>query len=404
MWLRLAVLCVLSSLVVGVAASHALTGATIGAIYWPAWSSGSETLVVTSNYRAQSILSRASLQSKAPWYCTSAHANKLYCIQTQAQMDKEIQLAATFLNYWAFFWYGAASGNVSAGSPDLQRAWDLYQASAYNTTLKWSLNMQLRYLGANPWSDTAGWQANVDTIVTHMGQSTYQKVGGRPLLFLWWLDADVTTYFAGSQANLATAIAYLRTQAATAGVGDPYVVVQRNGKSQSSIDAIVTAIGADVLGEYGGGVARLADPGASTTYATQDALVQANWTTLSGTHKIVIPLLIGRNACPRLTNPPQWEAGTLFPYAGMNLCYAVGTPAAIAAGQVTAAGVWADANPTKHDKVFLIYSWTEYEEGEQPLGPTRGDPPQSDPPYTPGQSSGLSALLNAVGPVLHGYR
>lgn len=391
----------------------ALSGLILSANYWPAYndnnSAGGSTYQDQNS--EQAALGQTAWQSQAPWYCVPA-PSRITCNLTQAYMDQDLQLAqAVGVTNFAFYWTGAQAGGVNFQYyPPDQQAWDTYQASPENTRVKWTLNLRLPFIGANPFSDTTQLHANIDQIVAYMGQSTYQKMGAnRPILYIFYVAADLTNWFAGSQVNVKTATDYVRSQAIAAGLGNPYIVFQVVGVGAAA-QTNLTAMGGDAASEYIAGVStgtfRPATVAASNTYATYDAAVQARWVTLAGASTKIVPVVQpGQDYRARNQTPPPWEAGNTFPRMGLSLFYQAGTPAAIAAGQMTALGVWMDANPTLHDGVAWLYSWTEHGEGGTAASqPTLGDPPLTSPPYTGGASSGLTLKLNAIGPVLYGYR
>lgn len=403
----------LISLLIVVQTASALTGLVLSANYWPAYNdnqTGNSDYV--GNNSEQAAAGQPDWQSRAPWYCV-AGAGTMTCNLTQANMDNDIQIAeAAGITNFAFFWTGSQAGGVNFQyRTSYQQAWDKYQSSSHNTRVKWCLNLRIPFMGAYPaFSDTTQWHANVDQLVAYFGQSTYQKVGAnRPLIYFFYVAADLTDWFSGSTANVATAIAYLRSQSIAAGLGTPYVVMQGIGAGATA-QTNLTTFGADAASDYisnvSTGAFRPATIASSNTYATYDAAVQTRWNTLSATGTKIVPVIQpGQDFRGRNQTPPPWEAGSTFPRMGLSLFYQEGTPAAIAAGQVTALGVWMDANPTLHDKIAWLYSWTEHMEGgSAALQPTIGDPPLSNPPYTGGASSGLTLKLNAIGPVLYGYR
>jgi len=351
----------------------------------------------------QAVIAKPEFQALAPSYCVTGRAS-MNCVQTQTTMDREIQIAAAAgIKAFAFSWFGNATANLGpGGDSSLQASYGLYQSSALTDT-KFALIMQPGYLGATDFAGgVTNWHANVNTIATIMGQARYQKVlTSRPIIFLYYYAPDITTYFNNSLANLGTAITYLRSLLPS---NNPYVVLMMPGASVATMNSTKTTIGADALSDYYVQLAP-ATTGASKTYATQDAAVQARWTALNGSgDAIVPPLQVIGGRRPQLTTPSVYTPG-FYPRMGEALFWTRGTPAQLAAGQFTAAMQYLQANPSVvPSKAVWIWSAYDGSEGGYPLMPTIGDPPQTQPPYTAGASTGLTGLLNILGPLLYSYR
>lgn len=363
------------------------TGVTPVFIRWDAWYSTAGS--VTAYHDA---LSPARWQSRAPWFSQVVSPYRVICEGNQANMDLEILAAQNAgIKAWAFDWYGAGTGSPASppGSVGLNAGWTLYNASANKSLVKWCLLLQgSNNLGYNPWSNTAGWHANVDQIVTYLQQANYLKIGGRPVIFCLGIG-DTATYFAGSNANVTTAWNYLRSQSAAAGAGSPYVVALGSPYTPSaSSSAIRPILTADAISNYVSPTTNTALPNTAAELHTKNA---AWWATQVGTGNKTVPnVLMGWDVRPRV-QLPQFQGGRI-PWFGNDAYYTLPSPAQVAThlqNCVDFIGANAAACETK---MMLVYSWSECDEGGTSGIPTLGDPPTGNPPTT--------NLLTALKPVL----
>lgn len=350
----------------------------------------------------QAVLAKGQFQALAPSFCTAGR-HTLSCTQTQTAMDREMQIAAAAgIKAFAFSWFANRSANLGPGGEGaLQTSYTLFNSSA-RTDIKQVLIMQPGYLGATDFgASTTNWHANVDAVAAIMQQANYQKVlTNKPILFLYYYAPDITTYFNNSLANLGTAITYLRSQLPN----DGYVVLMMPGASAATLHSTKGTIGADAISDY---YVQLAptSKAASKTYATQDAAVQARWAALAATGSSIVPPLqfIG-GPRPNVRTPSRFTP-SFFQRMGEALYWLKGTPAQLAAGQVTAVGTYMAGNASVVPaKAIWIYSAYDSSEGGYPVLPSLGDPPLTQPPYTAGANAGLTNLLNVIGPVLYSYR
>lgn len=351
----------------------------------------------------QSVLAKGQFQGLAPSYC-AAGRHTLSCTQTQTDMDREIQIAAAAgIKAFAFSWFANRSANLGpGGEAAFQTSYTLFNSSA-QTGVKFALILQPGYLGATDFgASNTNWQANTDAIAAILGGAKYQRVlTSRPIVFLYYYAPDITTYFNNSLANLGTAITRLRAQLPS---NNPYVVLMMPGASVATMHSTLGTIGADAISDYHVQIAP-ASAGATKTYAAQDAIVQARWPALIASgDAIVPPLQFAGGARPNLRTPSRLTSG-VYQRMGELIAWVKGTAAAIAAGQVTSVGTWMAANSSAvPSKAIWIYSAYDGAEGGYPVLPSIGDPPLTQPPYTAGANSGLTTLLNAIGPILYSYR
>ncbi len=367
-----------------------LTGAIPGCIRWDAWDTQSGYARLSQN-----SLGPVQWQPRAPWYCTIDSPYHVTCSSTQANMDMQIQLAAQAgYKYWAFDWYGAAPNghNGPQGLPELNAALTFYNASTYKSLLNFCIISGASMFGATTSFTGNDWQYQVNYWVSIYQQSNYQKVlGNRPLVYILWNDAEVSGWFSNNIANIATALAYLRTQCVAAGLGSPYIALMHGTGSYAATE--IAAIGADACALYTSGLSIAAVP---DTAASLDAQTQATWAQQATSGYPIIPVVQhGWDTRPRRQNV---LANTGYrPYLNMRSYFTPGTPAQIAA-QYTEALAYIAANPSiVPTKALLAYSWTECDEGGGAGIPTLGDPPVN---AESGQALTTSNLLKAIGPVL----
>jgi hypothetical protein len=280
---------------------------------------------------------------------------------SQSIIDAEIAAAKNAgLKYWAFLMYGQ-SGSDLRQTPEMMAAWNTYQTSAIKAQVPWCAMIPLYLLGS-----TGSYTTQVSQIVGWMQQAYYLKVlSGRPVLYIYWTQSDLTTFWGGSLSNVAAAITALRSAVTAAGLSTPYVVVMNGAET-----TVYAGIGADAISSYTAtGETALAAP-----YATLDSVTQAYWTTLASKGvPIVPPIMAGFDRRPRVARPVGWEVASQRPYFGLNRYFAQPTTSELAA-HVQAGVNYIVSNPTACPSLLgLIYAWNECDEGGWLL-PTIGDP------------------------------
>jgi hypothetical protein len=373
----------------------------VGAWRWDAWYSQS-----SSNSRgAQNCLGPAQFQSRAPWFSNVVSKYKIEATGTQANMDLEIRLAKQAgLSYFAFDWYGSQPYLLGSYDAGLYQGLNLYLSSAYNGLVNYCLNLSTGGLGAPGAWATNNWQADCNVILGHLNNPCYQQVaGGRPLLFVTWYASDITNYFAGSVANLATAIAYLRAGCTR---GNPYIVII---DAPSSADSEMASVSADAIGLYGSGQVAAALP---DTYANLTTKTQNYWTNymLPTGAPLILPMSSGQDNRPQCLFGVPWQASVPPLYPQLQYWQA-GTPAAVASHITSALSFLSAHSAVCPAASVAIYSWNECSEGGNTLCPTLGDPPvNTDAAYATWLSANpswpaalpTSNMLAAIGGVLRG--
>ena len=183
------------------------------------------------------------------------------------------------------------------------------------------------------------------------------------LFTIYWLDADFQTYWGGVYANVAAMITALRAACATAGIGNPYVVVL-----PASNTTIYSGIGADAIGFYNPPVTLTP----SMTYAAYDAAVQATWPNQVATGvPNLLTLSSGWVNQARIRRPDGYEL--VYPRMGA-LGTVVKPTAAELKSHVAAGRAYITANPTAFPaNIGLLYAWSEWYEGNG-IGPTHANP------------------------------
>ena len=354
----------------------------IGAIRWDAWYSWTQGGLSEG---VQKQFSVAGMQSRAPWFAQVASPYQLKAIGTQANIDTECQMAATAgIDYWAFDCY--QPGNAFAfASTEMSQAWTYYQASPNKNLTKWCWMTFPQHWSSATFADNS-WQPFLATIATqHCTQSNYQKVmGNRPLVFIFHVNSTVNT------SQMATAVAYFRSQCTGAGLGTPYMVMANDGDSTAALLAArATACGLDAVSNYGAPFLaeyRTTIPG---SYDTLDTVMQNNWAAQAAAGKVVPTGCCGWDTRCRIAAP---EANTPVPPRIGGLLYWSNPTPARAAQHVQSLTSFVAANATACEaQAALIYSWTECTEGSvRALIPTLGDPPVG----------GTTQLLTAIKGVL----
>lgn len=342
-----------------------------GAVRWDAWYSSSDP----NSVAAQNALSPQRWQFRAPWFSQVRSDYILRAAGTQANMDVEISCAANAgLKYWAFDQY--ESGNA------FLNGWNLYQSSASNSLMHWCW---MCFNDRGYFGSTGNFSTEVTAFVNWFLQTNYQKVlTNRPLLYLFFTAAPAT--FGGSSSNFAAFITALKSACATAGLGDPYIVVCG---SYPASNTFKTAIGADALSAYAGVVTTPTQP---SSYAQLTAGTEGFWAQMGNSGSAIVPCCItGWDTRPRKQNPIPWGIGSYAPaYSRLSNYFTPGTNAEIAA-HIQNAVNYVGANPSKcPSTAILVYSWTECDEGGGCMMPTIGDSLQV------GDTTNLLTAISAV--------
>lgn len=354
--------------------------AIFGLIRWDAWYQWGAADV---SGEQQKMFSVAGLQFRAPWFAQVASPYLLKCIGTQANVNTEIQMAATAgIDYFAFMNYQTGSP-LGYADPNVSVAWNYYQASPNKTLVKWCWMTQENHWGSTTFSDNT-WQSFLNNIATtQCTQTNYQKVlTNRPLVFVFNYYGTVV-----STVNMATAISYFRSRCIAAGLGTPYMVMQTDDTSISGAAARATACGFDAVSNYAI-AAVAAEPPTGGDYNVLDTAVKNRWAAQIAAGKVLPCGVSGWDLRTRYRCPEGNSHA--MPRIGDGLYWMAPSPARVAQhiGDlmtfVTGHAAQCDA------QAALLYSWDECTEGGNALIPTLGDPPVS----------GSTNMLTAVKAVL----
>lgn len=312
----------------------------VGAIRYDAWDAPSAGLTQAE----QAALSQAPYADRAPFWASVSGSTVTLPAATQGRIDSEIGYAAAAgLSFWAFLgWDPADPANA---------ALNLYRSSSRRGDIGFCMieNMQgLYYLGA--------WLPNVARTIGLMAEPGYHKAfGTRPLLFINAMsDADIIARF-GSLDATATVLAGIRSQCATAGVGDPYIVMMDGWHVRA---ADLAGYGADAASSYAAlGVIASPQPYASLAAAAKQWRIDAAAEGVA----VVPPLTVGWDYRPRIGGSATYFGGEAT--GNPNAYWQRATADEIA--QHIADGVaWMRANEADAPaQIALAYAWNEFTEG-----------------------------------------
>ena len=310
----------------------------VGAIRWDAWY-GPDTAPKSSEWYAAHDLDPPQYQRRAPFFAKRTSDKRLSINGTQEDMDAEITYAANAgVKYWAFGWYPA--------SRPLHKAWEFYENSPRKALVNWCA-----LIGLNSLAEKFPPQAD---LVTYFRGPQYEKVGGRPLLFVMHEKAALP--------RVARSILDLRAACSAAKIESPYIVVQCSIAETGAADA--KAVGSDAISAYSSAPYIRKGP---VPYTTLDLDVRRFWVELAATGLPVVPNgMTGWDLRPRIEGTPPFDpiASTMDRY------FAPGTPQEIA-NHVEAMLSFIKANPRSCPATTaLIYSWNECDEGGSVLCPT----------------------------------
>jgi hypothetical protein len=199
---------------------------------------------------------------------------------------------------------------------------------------------------------TTDWDDVAPALLSFMQEPTYKTVlRNRPLLFVLDLPIWVSSHFGGSWSAAHTAFDQLRTDAQTAGLGNPYLAAMSLFNLSAAVQG-VDELGFDAISNY-------AVAGFDATehpYSDLASLAAGDWDTQRATGKKVIPLaMAGWDPRPRIDN-----GSTVY---GSSSFYLQPTPSALGAHVQDAIG-WAKSWPSVvQPDTLVIYNWSENAEG-----------------------------------------
>jgi hypothetical protein len=338
LFLRWGTISVLAALHRRIANAYTPRQVRIGAIRWDAWYSP-DTSPGSSEWYAAHDLDPDAFHYRAPFFAEQVGKERMSINGTQSSIDAEIDYAANAgIDYWAFGWY-------QEGRP-LHKAWEYYQASPQRERVKWCALIGLNSL-AQRFPPTAN-------LISSFRQSNYERFGDRPLLYVMHEKTEI--------ASARRSLELIRSECVSAGIGDPYVVIQCSVAKTGASDA--EAINADAISAYASAPAISNGP---VSYLVLDRFVRNFWTQMVRTGVAVVPnVMTGWDRRPRIRQPPPFDS-----YRAKATEYVVpGSPNEIA-NHVKAAIGFVKSHPSAcPSKSILIYSWNECDEGGSVLCPT----------------------------------
>jgi hypothetical protein len=328
------------------------------AIRWPVGGYGTTDSDIAEN----NTLRQPEFHGRAPFFATQTDGgNNLSIIATQATMDQEIGFAnAAGITGWAFLRYLNITTGLGEG------AVALYKASTSKGALKFTSMEQLGSLG-----NMSTYTSLVPRLVAEMGLSYYGRVtiGGtsRPLLLLYYEAADIGRV--GSLANWKTQIDLVKSQAVSAGHGNPYVVVLH--WDPATANSVRTTLAADAISSY----VPARPYSYNGPYSDVRTAAMAHWAAQLATGAKMLPTaLTGWSPLPRIQRPVSWETSFRKSFAGHNCGFAFPTDAQLAA-HIGEAKTFIAANASACEaNTALIYAWDEFGEAGRVLCPSRENP------------------------------
>jgi len=317
-------------------------------------------------YEEEQILGPQKWHFRAPLHTTVLGPNKIKFEPTQATFDAEIRAArAGGLSYWAYLMYGDPQSGVIDLNQSMMKGLAFHRASAIRSQMNYAMMVQTSTLGS-----VGAYGAAVSAVLDLMHDSNYQTcLGGRPVLFLYYSEADLKGVWGASYANLKGALDAVRAGALGRGLGDPYIIVMTPPPTVA--EAVRTALGADAISTYAVPIPQ----NYSATYDQLDQMTQAYWESEAAAAPagVVPTVMIGWDTRPRKEHPPYWERNITPAHPDMTK-YVTAPTAIQFAGECRAAIRFVNAHQkTCRSRLVLIYAWNEDSEGG-PLEPTLGDP------------------------------
>ena len=327
----------------------------LGAINWDS------SRPATYYYGGYSIrsLSPSKYRGQTPFYAEIVNPEQIaYHMRSQEEYDKELSYAIeSGLDYLAYCWLGEDHFDRNAPYKEgwvpekllcnAEYTWEhtyarsMYAKSALNKKLK----MCAIVLGAHPYSDK-----DLRMLALEMQQDYYEKINGRPLVYIWYGYLDVL-------------IEKIRRFCDEVGTPQPYVAFMMNSKAEEGKDYGA----ADCVSAYAVGASNI------TTHAELCTKALDMCEDKESYHMDIIPTFtVGWDPSPRIDHKIPWGS------YGENVTYAK-TPTG---EELTAAAErfadWIKKNevyvPARH---ILTFAWNEFEEGAW-ICPTYSETEEAD--------------------------
>jgi hypothetical protein len=342
-------------------------GPLVGAVRWDAWyHAGSET-----EEAVEGSLGPAEYHYRLPFFARVLGPNQ---VQIRGDSPRVIEWEIAFaktarLDYWAFVWY-------EPDSP-MSRALRWYLASPHRNDVHFAMVTE-----AARWGMPQNYRTRNAWLMELIAQPTYQTVlGGRPLLYLGFVDDRRLRATWGSRQAFRQAIDAFRAVVVQSGRKSPYIVCMDSEPRRAQ--ELAQALGLDAISAY-------ACPGgaeAGAPFVESRKKVHALWEASRRTGASVVPLVsCGWDPRPRLDHPVPWTK-----YANRNH-YDVASPQPIADHLGEALEWTATHRATTPANTVVINAWNENDEGAW-LNPTLNP-----------DGGANTARIDAVGRLLAGWK
>lgn len=308
-------------------------GLRVGAINWDC---SVPATTFFGGYQTRS-LGPEKFRDRTPYYAKIAGRDRIdYPVRTLAEYEVEMRYAIEAgLDYFAYCWYDRTSvkgrhlvqGAVATAD---EHVYELTNARRFHlqSELRRDLGLCAILVTCHPYSDDA-----LNALVAAMKDDAYEKVGGRPLVYLF-------------ERQWKPLIPRLRRLCREAGVEHPFFVVMANGDVPPGDYSDVDAFSAYACTSSQSNYEALA----------ADSLVRNAARAKHG--KPIVPTwTVGWDPSPRVENPVPWCSYRTGPYHAP----ATGSQLLEAAEDV-AKWIKANASACVPNQV-LTFAWNEFEEG-----------------------------------------
>lgn len=337
--------------------------ATFGAIRWDAQYCDTKGQPC---FEEEKALSPQRWQFRAPLHSRLTDSNTLQFNATRDSFDHEIRVAhEAGLGYWAYLAYGS-NGKMDLAHSMMQGL-KYHRQSGIADQMNYCLIATLDTLGRANRFDEA-----IQRIRGLFSDRNYQRTqDGRPLLFLYYLDALLPSYWNDSLAELGKSLSHLRSRASSSDDRNPYIVLLH--APPATAETVRKQIGADAISTYGINFG----PNRSGTYPELQRHAEQYWEDeLAHTSGGVVPtVMVGWDSRPRKENPPAYDKRD-YTRIDKGAHVAIATPTEFAFSCRQALRFMSKHLDRCPYQIALIYSWNEYSEGGA-LAPTLGDPSAS---------------------------
>jgi hypothetical protein len=340
--------------------ARARSGCIFGAIRWDAQYCDTPGQPC---FEEEKALGPSKWRFRAPLHSQILGPEQIRFLPTQETFDQEIIAAkSNNLKYWAYLMYGE-DGAIDL-KHSMMKGLAFHRASSIKSQINYAMMLTVDTMGR-----TGNYSQPVKNIVSLLHDDNYQTaLGKRPVIYLYYIEALLGTYWGGSLANMAEAINALRDAARNEGLGNPYIVLMDS--PPASAEKVRAGLGADAISVY----AIAPAPNISGPYSQLARSVRSYWEDeIKATSAGVVPtVMIGWDTRPRKEHPPAYDHRDRS-HVDVAAHITAPTPAEFAAECQAAADFIYKHTDQCDSRLALIYAWNEDSEGG-PLEPTLGDP------------------------------